>query len=44
MVNADGEIIGVFQAINKLPDISVFTSEDVQQITSFSSVGTFNFI
>jgi adenylate cyclase len=38
MINAEGEIIGVFQAINKLTDPSVFVAEDVQQITSFSSV------
>jgi hypothetical protein len=38
-MDSNGEIIGVFQAINKLPDPLVFITEDIQQITSFSSVG-----
>jgi hypothetical protein len=41
MMDSKGAIIGVFQAINKLPDPSVFILEDIQQITSFSSVGNY---
>lgn len=39
MTDSNGEVIGVFQAINKLPNTSSFSAEDIQQITSFSSVG-----
>ncbi|KAI8914161.1 hypothetical protein EDD86DRAFT_187051 [Gorgonomyces haynaldii] len=38
MLNSKGEIIGVFQAINKIPDTVSFTKDDVNQITSFSAL------
>lgn len=38
MKNEKGEVIGVFQAINKLPEQSSFNLDDETQITSFSTV------
>lgn len=39
MRNATGEILGVTQVINKLPDSSTFNKEDEQQLYSFSALG-----
>ncbi len=39
MRNATGEIIGVTQVINKLPESSSFGRDDEQQLSSFSALG-----
>jgi GAF domain-containing protein len=38
MINRDQEIIGVIQAINKLPVGFVFSNEDVVQLQSFATL------
>ncbi|TPX54411.1 hypothetical protein CcCBS67573_g09575 [Chytriomyces confervae] len=38
MKSSKGQVIGVAQIINKLPDPSVFTSEDEMLLTAFSSL------
>ena len=43
MRNGTGEIIGVTQVINKLPEASSFSRDDEQQLCSFSALGIFLF-
>ena len=38
MRNATGEVIGVTQVINKIPDFTGFIKDDEQQLTSFSAL------